>query len=330
VGGAVASTSSSGAGGAGAWTTTTTSAGSGGQGAAPALGGPPYAVVLAHGFFGADSWAGLDFLQYFYEVRQYLGDRGETQIYTPSVDPFNSSEVRGAQLTAAIAEIRILANSDKVNIIGHSQGGLDARLVAHEHPEWVASVVTFATPHQGSRIADVALGEEEDPNYLGVLESLLATVGRSVWDQWGEETSLATALRSFTTGALVEFNAVYTDQPSVYYASFAGRSDRHAGGPLCTGALPDFVAEWADTLDPVDAALAVPEMVLDGGLGAGYPNDGLVTVESARWGRFLGCLPADHIDEVGQVLGDSPGLGNDWDHRQFYADVVALLRERGL
>jgi triacylglycerol lipase len=71
-------------------------------------------------------------------------------------------------------------------------------------------------------------------------------------------------------------------------------------------------------------------MVLDGGIGDGMPNDGLVTAESARWGQFLGCLPADHIDEVGQILGDSPGLGNSWDHRELYAGVVALLRARGL
>ena len=38
------------------------------------------------------------------------------------------------------------------------------------------------------------------------------------------------------------------------------------------------------------------------------PNDGLVTVTSATWGTFLGCIPADHLDEVGQLLGDAPGL----------------------
>ena len=59
-------------------------------------------------------------------------------------------------------------------------------------------------------------------------------------------------------------------------------------------------------------------------------NDGLVRVEDARWGKFYGCVPADHNDEIGQVLGDSPGIGNDWDHQQFYADVVALLRDLGL
>jgi triacylglycerol lipase len=29
------------------------------------------------------------------------------------------------------------------------------------------------------------------------------------------------------------------------------------------------------------------------------PNDGLVQVASAKCGTFRGCVPADHIDEVG-------------------------------
>ncbi len=29
------------------------------------------------------------------------------------------------------------------------------------------------------------------------------------------------------------------------------------------------------------------------------PNDGLVQVDSAKWGEFRGCIPADHADEVG-------------------------------
>jgi hypothetical protein len=30
-----------------------------------------------------------------------------------------------------------------------------------------------------------------------------------------------------------------------------------------------------------------------------------------------GCVPADHLDEIGHLLGDHPGLGNDFDHVAF-------------
>jgi triacylglycerol lipase len=53
-------------------------------------------------------------------------------------------------------------------------------------------------------------------------------------------------------------------------------------------------------------------------------------VVDARWGRFLGCVPADHLDEVGQLRGDSPGFGNDFDHRQLFVDLVRFLRAERL
>jgi hypothetical protein len=31
---------------------------------------------------------------------------------------------------------------------------------------------------------------------------------------------------------------------------------------------------------------------MSGGFGNQHPNDGLVRVEDARWGTFLGCIPA--------------------------------------
>ena len=58
-------------------------------------------------------------------------------------------------------------------------------------------------------------------------------------------------------------------------------------------------------------------------------HDGLVTVESAKLGTFLGCIPADHMDEVNQLAGDPPGLGNPFDAVQFYRDLAAWLRDTG-
>jgi triacylglycerol lipase len=52
-------------------------------------------------------------------------------------------------------------------------------------------------------------------------------------------------------------------------------------------------------------------------------------VRDARWGRFLGCVPADHFDEIGQLFGDGPGWGNDFDHLLFYAELIEWLRAQG-
>ena len=55
-------------------------------------------------------------------------------------------------------------------------------------------------------------------------------------------------------------------------------------------------------------------------------NDGLVGVESAEYGNFLGMLSADHWDEIGQ-LADVINLS--FDHKKFYRDVAAMLAKMG-
>jgi triacylglycerol lipase len=301
-----------------------------GGGGAPEK-GPPYPVVLAHGFMGADEFAGAAFADYFYQVKGALALEGELEIHTPAVDPFNSSAARGGELAAFVEALRIETGYAKVNLVGHSQGGLDARVVAHDHPSWVASVVTLQTPHRGTPLADVALKLIEDPGLADVLDALVKVAGRPVYDAIGEETSLAKPLHDFSEKGIAVFNATYTDQPGVYYASITGRSDMHPGGVSCAAAgAPPFIEGYAGALDPIDPIFVVTEAILDGELGAGEPNDGLVRASDAQWGEFLGCVPADHLDLIGHLFGDAPGAGNPFDHRAFYADLVAWLRQRGL
>lgn len=48
-------------------------------------------------------------------------------------------------------------NLGKVNIIGHSKGGLDTREMLYLYPtmkDKIASITTMATPHRGTALAD--------------------------------------------------------------------------------------------------------------------------------------------------------------------------------
>jgi triacylglycerol lipase len=310
--------------------------GQGGQGASGAAGmgvpgkGAPYPIVLAHGFFGFEDFAGVDFITYFYKVKDRLEADGETQVFTPAVDPFNDSTTRGTALLAAVEKIIAETGAAKVNLIGHSQGGLDARVVAHLRPDLVASVTTFATPHHGTPVADVALRLVSDPNAQSLIDSLVKLVGVPLYDQAGNQTSLFKAFDQFSQPGIEAFNALYTDQPGIRYQSFAGRSSLHLGVPDCQAdAAPGFVTTWNSTLDPLEPLLGATGVVLDGGVFIKQAHDGLVRVKDAKWGEFLGCLPADHFDEIGQLFGDSPGLFNDWKYLNFYSDVVKLIRQQG-
>jgi triacylglycerol lipase len=321
VGGAGASGGAGGAGGEGG----------GAAGSAPAKLGAPYPIVLVHGFFGFDQFAGVNFVTYFYGVRDHLLGKGETLVFTPAIDPFNSSESRGAELEAKIEEILAQTGHAKVNLIGHSQGGLDARVVAHNRPDLVASVTTVATPHQGTEVSDVALKLLADPNAQALIDALVKVIGKPLYDAAGDQTSLTKSMYQFSKAGIASFNAVYTDQPGIIYQSFAGRTKLSDGGADCkSAAAPSFVSKWNQTRDTIEPLLTVPGALLDGSLLTPAAHDGLVKVKDAKWGTFLGCVPADHFDEIGHLFGDSPGPLNSWDYLEFYDGVVAVVRQEGL
>ncbi|HZO13978.1 MAG TPA: triacylglycerol lipase, partial [Polyangiaceae bacterium] len=103
-----------GAGGASASSATTSAMATSGAGGAEEKLGPPYPIVLAHGFFGFEDFAGLDFVNYFYGVKEHLSEHGEKLVFTPDVDPFNSSVHRGAQLAAEVQDILAVTGHEKV------------------------------------------------------------------------------------------------------------------------------------------------------------------------------------------------------------------------
>src|SRR6185369_9552458 len=108
-----------------------------------------------------------------------------------AVDPFNSSDYRSDQLIAHVEEILAETGKEKVILIGHSQGGLDARAVASKRPDLVAAVMTVATPHHGSPVSDIALGLVDDPIASSLLDQLAKLLGGPLYDQIGDETSIA-------------------------------------------------------------------------------------------------------------------------------------------
>jgi triacylglycerol lipase len=306
---------------------TTSSTGGGGVGGGVVGSGPPYPFVLAHGFFGFEKFAGLDFETYYFHVKEHLAAQGEI-VDTPAVDPFNDSDYRGQQLLKHIEDFLAETGAAKVNIIGHSQGGLDARVVANLRPDLVASVVTISTPHYGSPVGDVAMKLLNDPNGQMIIDELTQLLGGALYDTVGNATSLTKALQLFSQPGITAFNQKHPDSPGVFYASIAGRSALHGMGDDCEAdVVVPFISNWEDGYDPLN-----PLFYASGLLLAGTDNtihDGLVRARDAKWGEYWGCLPADHVDEVGQILGQSPGIGNDWKYLDFYSELIAYMRSLG-
>lgn len=294
--------------------------------------GAPYPILLAHGFFGFDHLAGIRGVPYWYDVVEFLAKNDETNVCVGVVDPFNDSTTRGELLLQDAIDCAAQTGHAKVNIIAHSQGGLDARVVANLAPELVASVTTIATPHHGTPVADLAVAALDNPIASPFVDGLVQLVGAPLWDKLGQETSLVASMVQMSTEGMIEFNETYPDVEGVLYTSLTGRSSLHSGGDACEPdnvPPPYFIAQWDEERDPIDPLFAFAAAIVSGPT-LSEPNDGLVRVIDARWGEFLGCVPADHMDEVGHLLGDDPGLTNDWDHREMYLGLAQYLRLRDL
>lgn len=281
----------------------------------------PFPIVLCHGFSGFRNIGAID---YFYGVAAALRKDGHV-VYVPEVAPFQSSDVRGAQLAAYIKSVVLpQTGAAKVTLVAHSQGGIDARFAARALPGKVAAVVTIATPHRGTEVADIAVGERRGPVELA-LAALLDLLGasRGQQDAWA-------SMHNLTTTAMARWNAERPDADGVAFFSIAGRSARSQGEGLCNPPTQAaFVARWDRYLDPLSLALGLSGRIIEQNVVPLRPHDGLVSVESARWGTFLGCVPVDHFGEVCQLLGAPRGSGNAFDCVTFYRDLAGWLRERG-
>ena len=159
--------------------------------------GPPYPIVLVHGFFGFDELASLD---YFYKVKPALEADGHV-VAVASLDPFNSSYVRGQQLLKQVQQVLSSTGAARVNLVGHSQGGFEARLVASQIPDRIGAVVTVATPHLGARIADVLL--DHAPGFsVALAKAFFAAVSRPFYGDVAKDADLKACLEFLSTDSI--------------------------------------------------------------------------------------------------------------------------------
>lgn len=293
--------------------------------------GPPYPIVLLHGMAGFQNLQNLPLaIAYFNGVVEDLTAHGEPSVFVTLAPPYDSSEVRAKAIATQIDAILASTGRAKVNLIGHSQGGLDARLLASPnglgYGDRIASVTTIATPHRGSRMGDAALG------LLSVLpkgevdaltDVLLEVLQKTLYDVQ-TDPDLRNQLVGLSEDHMRKvFNPKYLDDPRVKYSSYAGRTNLQTGLFDCDGEYPN---------DPTRVDVVNPLFLPTAPLLAGplnRSNDGLVTVESAKWGTFMQCVPADHLKEVGVLNASQQHLVSRFDHRQFFRTIVDRVRSAG-
>lgn len=113
-----------------------------------------YPLILVHGIILKD----IKFIKAFGRIEKYLNNQG-VLTFTSKTDGFGSISNNAIMLKEQIDGIMVKYNVDKVNLICHSKGGLDAKYLINElsYGNHVASYTTLNTPHKGSVLADKIL-----------------------------------------------------------------------------------------------------------------------------------------------------------------------------
>ncbi|KAJ3045404.1 hypothetical protein HDV00_010274 [Rhizophlyctis rosea] len=306
---------------------------------------PKDPIVLCHGLFGYDvinigpetlPWLQL---KYWKGIAEALRDLG-CKVHISRVGPVASLRTRAHELHDYLETI---GKGQRINLMAHSMGGLDCRYVISHMPSrsyQVNSLTTIATPHRGSSFMDwisEALGVGHMSEYAkrqvdDVVCDFLAKaehkagvegVGTQALKEGKPSTRPpssqpinpiiraifspldAPAFTNLTTSYCEAFNRVTPDRPDVHYASYAAVTD--------VGVL---------------APLYFPYRIIKGREG---PNDGLVSLNSARWGQFMGSVKCDHWELIPPRMRGFMSSGNrsGFDSVEFYLGVATGLADKG-
>ena len=174
--------------------------------------------------------------------------------------------------------------------------------------ESIASITTIGTPHRGSKTIDKLL---KAPDSLFNIASFAV-------DNWigligDTKPNFYAVCRDFSTEYADRFNRESPDMPGVYYQSFAGVMKT----PLS------------------DINLSTANMIIKMIEG---DNDGLVSVQSAKWGDHFALLTGrtnrgvSHYDEIDfrrSPLSAKEGKDGVSDICDVYREIVKGLAEHG-
>ncbi|MBQ8926806.1 MAG: alpha/beta fold hydrolase [Oscillospiraceae bacterium] len=267
-----------------------------------------YPILLLHGMGFHDR---LPIHYYWGRIPRCLR-KGGARVYFGDQDGNAAIEENARDLVPVIERILQETGAEKLNIIAHSKGGLEARYLAGTlgMAPRIASLTTLSTPHNGSVTVDVLLRHFASLIRFGCV---FADLNRRILGD--RHPATYRAVTQFTTDYMQRFNAAHPVPEGVFCQSFA------------------FVMEhWYR-----DLFMAFPYTVVRAFEG---DNDGLLTPRNAAWVNFRGTYRSagrlrgiSHPDVSNYLL--LPFARHDGDHRigdmaAFYVRIAEDLKARGL
>lgn len=258
-----------------------------------------YPILLVHGVFFRD----FKNFNYWGRIPKALEANGATIFYGEH-NSANAVKDSADELEKRVKEILQQTGCEKVNIIAHSKGGLDSRMMISRNPSIVASLTTINTPHRGCEFADYLFGKVPEDR-----KKIIADTYNSMASKLGDKNpDFLSAVYDLTSSRCAELNKEMKDAEGVYYQSVGSILKRAVSGRFPLNFTYNLVKYF------------------DG------PNDGLVGINSFGWGSSLTILK-NEVSDRGISHGDVIDLNREnikgFDVREFYINLVSDLRERG-
>ena len=258
-----------------------------------------YPILLVHGVFFRD----FEHLNYWGRIPDELQKNGAV-IHYGNHNSAASVEDSAIELEERILEIRKETGAEKVNIIAHSKGGLDARCaIYHGCGKYVASLTTINTPHRGCEFANYLLGKIPKK----IQEKVAVTYNKTAEKFGDKNPDFLAAVYDLTSEKCIERNTYMFDDLSVYYQSFGSKLNRASNGKF-----------------PLNYSYHLVKY-FDGN------NDGLVGEDSFAWGQnytFLTCNGERGISHADMIDLNRENI-REFDVREFYVDLVHNLKNLG-
>lgn len=270
-------------------------------------------IVLIPGLLGFRTLLGS--VDYFTGIPEALQEGG-ARVFVVSASQAESSTVRGQQIIIQLDALRASSGATRFNLIGHSQGAMDARYIAAVRPDLVASVTSVSGPHLGSPIADMALAAPLDLGSAGLqaLADLFKLMSGS-----SNVNDAHAALEQVRPSGAAAFAALY---PAAMPAMTCG-----SGAPVVNGIYYYSWGGVAALTNPLD--LLDPVWVLGNTMDLADPNDGLVPKCSTHLGTVIrDDYLLNHMDETNLVFGLVSPFGPD--PKTLYRVHANRLKNAGL
>ncbi len=257
-----------------------------------------YPIILLHGVGFRD----FKYLNYWGRIPKELIKNGAT-IYYGHQEAWGTIEDNAHQIKDKILEIISTTECEKVNIIAHSKGGLDARYMISklDMAPYIASLTTMNSPHHGSKGIDILLHIPE--GMYRFITKVINAYFRFIGDK---NPDAYTAGKQFSTQSIKLFNEEIEDAENVYYQSYTS------------------IMKYSFS----HLLLALPYLIIKGIEGE---NDGLVSVDSSKWGEFKGVIKnryyrgISHGDIIDLTRQDYKGF----DVKETYIQIVSELKDKG-